>query len=246
MPAKSGAAATRGTRAVLSVVSASSLTLASRPVAMPRHLGQTGSYVQPWPSAGVDLSSPLRRSGYEAVSSASLPRPGGRHAAECDATFGRRGLSATLQAASFTVHMGATGRAARARRTADGCPCAGDAAPHRASHTLGQERSPRSRELVPLDRWTRARWRKAFRRPEPLPPSTITRSFIEALTKDRRNGVNTCSFSVSVSTVKPRNRLSPVIVMPSATTIVAERLPSSTRASSPDAGVRGVSSRWPE
>ena len=55
--------------------------------------------------------------------------------------------------------------------------------------------------------------------------------------KDRRNGVNTCSFSVSVST-KPRHRLSPVIVMPSATTIVASAhvLPSSTRAttSSPE------------
>ena len=50
-------------------------------------------------------------------------------------------------------------------------------------------------------------------------------------------GVNTCSFSMSVST-KPRNRLSPVIVMPSATTIVASAnvLPSSTRAttSSPE------------
>ena len=53
-------------------------------------------------------------------------------------------------------------------------------------------------------------------------------------TNDRRNGVSTCAFSVSVST-KPRKRFSPDSVMPSAMTIVASAnvLPSRTT-SSPD------------
>ena len=48
-------------------------------------------------------------------------------------------------------------------------------------------------------------------RPEPLARSPAAPGRHRGRsTKDRRNGVNTCSFSVSVST-KPRNRLSPVI-----------------------------------
>ena len=92
-------------------------------------------------------------------------------------------------------------------------------------------------------RWTRARSRKAFRTADrsPLPPSRITSTPWETSrprsTNDRRNGVSTCAFSVSVST-KPRKRFSPDIVMPSAMTIVASAnvLPSRTTAttSSPD------------
>ena len=50
-------------------------------------------------------------------------------------------------------------------------------------------------------------------------------------TNDRKNGVSTFSFSVSVST-KPRKRFSPARVMPSAMTIVASAnvFPSKTTA----------------
>ena len=80
--------------------------------------------------------------------------------------------------------------------------------------------------LCHWQRWTRARlWNAlltAARRP--LPPSTITSTPSEMSRprsiNERRNGVSTCSFSVSVST-KPKKRFSPESVMPRATTIMA-------------------------
>ena len=91
------------------------------------------------------------------------------------------------------------------RRTPDGCRRAGDAAATPAAHAWPGN-SPR---LTPF---TRARWRKACRTAarSPLPPLRSPEApgkHRPRSTKDRRNGVTTCSFSVSVST-KPRNRLS--------------------------------------
>ena len=55
-------------------------------------------------------------------------------------------------------------------------------------------------------------WHSADSTPSPLPPSRITSTPWETSrprsTNDRRNGVSTCAFSVSVST-KPRKRFSP-------------------------------------
>ena len=72
----------------------------------------------------------------------------------------------------------------------------------------------------------RARLRNAFLTAawRPLPPPMITSRPWEISSprssSERRNGVNTCAFSVSVST-KPKKRFSPQSVMPRATTIVA-------------------------
>ena len=145
------------------------------------------------------------------------------------------------------AHAGATGGRRRPRRTPDGCRRAGDDLPPHRLLTLGQVTAPRSRACADWHRCTRARW------PEGLPPGrpenpcrhlTITRSPWETSrprsTKDRRNAGSTPARSLGVrdSTKRSRNRLSPVIEMPSATTIVASAnvLPSSTRAttSSPE------------
>ena len=145
--------------------------------------------------------------------------------------------SARLPAADWfhpPAHAGAIGGRRGPRRTPDGCRRAGDAAATPAAHAWPRN-SRRSRacatDTVALGR---GGGKLSHSRPEPLagprspaaPGKPRPRS-----TKDRRNGVNTFSFSVSVST-KPRKRFSPVIVMPSATTIVdsAKVLPSSTRA----------------